>query len=79
LGEGSAVSSQLGADSGREHPATRRTDGGNDRGKPRGRLRHSFISRLANSEVPTDVRKQIVGHSSDDIRAKHHAAGIGPA
>jgi integrase len=34
-------------------------------------LRHSFISRLANSEVPADVRKQIVGHSSDDIHTRY--------
>jgi len=34
-------------------------------------LRHSFISRLANSEVPADVRKQIVGHSSDDIHRRY--------
>jgi len=34
-------------------------------------LRHSFISRLANSEVPADVRKEIVGHSSDDIHRRY--------
>jgi integrase len=34
-------------------------------------LRHSFISKLANSEVPEDVRKQIVGHSSDDIHRRY--------
>ena len=34
-------------------------------------LRHSFISRLANAEVPADVRKQIVGHSSDDIHRRY--------
>ena len=34
-------------------------------------LRHSFISRLANSEVSADVRKQIVGHSSDEIHRRY--------
>lgn len=34
-------------------------------------LRHSFISRLANSEVAADVRKQIVGHSSDDVHRRY--------
>jgi integrase len=34
-------------------------------------LRHSFISRLANAEVPADVRKQLVGHSSDDIHRRY--------
>jgi integrase len=34
-------------------------------------LRHSFISTLANSEVPADVRKQIVGHSSEDIHRRY--------
>jgi integrase len=34
-------------------------------------LRHSFISRLANAQVPADVRKEIVGHSSDDIHRRY--------
>jgi integrase len=34
-------------------------------------LRHSFVSRLANSEVSADVRKQIVGHSSDEIHRRY--------
>jgi len=34
-------------------------------------LRHSFVSRLANSEVSVDVRKQIVGHSSDEIHRRY--------
>src|SRR5260221_12746909 len=34
-------------------------------------LRDSFISRLANAEVPADVRKQLVGHSSDDIHRRY--------
>jgi integrase len=34
-------------------------------------LRHSFISMLANSEVPADVRKQIVGHSSEDVHRRY--------
>jgi integrase len=33
-------------------------------------LRHSF-STLANSEVPVDVRKEIVGHSSEDIHRRY--------
>jgi integrase len=34
-------------------------------------LRHSFISRLANSEVNADIRKQIVGHSSDETHRRY--------
>jgi integrase len=34
-------------------------------------LRHSFVSRLANAEVSADVRKQIVGHSSDEIHQRY--------
>jgi integrase len=34
-------------------------------------LRHSFISNLANAEVPADVRKQLVGHSSDEIHRRY--------
>ena len=34
-------------------------------------LRHTFISRLANSEVGADVRKQMVGHSSDEIHRRY--------
>jgi integrase len=34
-------------------------------------LRHSFVSRLANSEVNADVRKAIVGHSSDEIHRRY--------
>ncbi len=34
-------------------------------------LRHSFISKLGNADVPSDVRKQIVGHSSDDIHRRY--------
>ena len=34
-------------------------------------LRHSFISRLANSEVSVDVRKQMVGHSSDEDHRRY--------
>jgi hypothetical protein len=30
-------------------------------------LETSFISRLANSEIPADARKKILGHSSEDI------------
>jgi integrase len=34
-------------------------------------LRHSFVSRLANLEVLPDVRKQLVGHSSDEIHRRY--------
>jgi integrase len=34
-------------------------------------LRHSFISRLANSEVSADVRQEMVGHSSDEIHRRY--------
>jgi len=40
-------------------------------------LRHSFISRLANAEVPADIRKQIVGHSSDDIHRRYTHLDLG--
>lgn len=34
-------------------------------------LRHSFISRLANKEISADVRKELVGHSSDEIHQRY--------
>jgi integrase len=34
-------------------------------------LRHSFISRLANKEISADVRKELVGHSSDEIHRRY--------
>jgi integrase len=34
-------------------------------------LRHSFISRLANAEVGPDLRKELVGHSSDEVHARY--------
>ena len=34
-------------------------------------LRHSFVSRLANLEVLPDVRKQLAGHSSDEIHRRY--------
>ena len=34
-------------------------------------LRHSFISRLANSEVPVDLRRMLAGHSSDQIHRRY--------
>jgi len=34
-------------------------------------LRHSFVSRVANSEVNADIRKQIVGHSSDETHRRY--------
>jgi integrase len=34
-------------------------------------LRHTFVSRLADLEVSSDVRKEIVGHSSDDIHRRY--------
>jgi integrase len=30
-------------------------------------LRHSFVSRLANAEINSDIRKKFVGHSSDRV------------
>ena len=34
-------------------------------------FRHAFISRLANADVPADVRKSIAGHSSDEIHRRY--------
>lgn len=34
-------------------------------------LRHTFISRLANADVTADVRKEIAGHSSDEIHRRY--------
>ena len=34
-------------------------------------LRHTFISKLANADVSPDVRKQITGHSSDEIHRRY--------
>jgi len=34
-------------------------------------LRHSFISRLANLEVSSDLRKELVGHSSDEVHERY--------
>jgi integrase len=34
-------------------------------------LRHSFISRLANVEVSSDVRKGLAGHSNDDVHDRY--------
>jgi integrase len=34
-------------------------------------LRHSFVSRLANLEVLPDVRRQLAGHSSDEIHRRY--------
>jgi integrase len=34
-------------------------------------LRHSFISRLANAEVSSDVRREIVGHSNEEIHQRY--------
>jgi integrase len=34
-------------------------------------LRHSFISRLANLEVSSDLRRILVGHADDEIHAKY--------
>jgi len=41
-------------------------------------LRHSFISRLAYAEVPADIRKQLVGHSSDDIHRRYVHLDLSP-
>ena len=34
-------------------------------------LRHTFISRLANANVSADVRKDMAGHSSDQVHARY--------
>lgn len=34
-------------------------------------LRHTFISRLANLEVSSDLRKELVGHSSDQVHDRY--------
>ena len=34
-------------------------------------LRHTLVSRFANEDVPSDVRKAVVGHSSDAIHRKY--------
>lgn len=34
-------------------------------------FRHTFISRLANADVGSDVRKEIVGHSSDESHRRY--------
>lgn len=34
-------------------------------------LRHTFISNLANADVSADVRREIVGHSSDEIHRRY--------
>ena len=34
-------------------------------------FRHAFISRLANADVPADVRKSLAGHSSDEIHRRY--------
>ena len=34
-------------------------------------LRHTFISRLANAGITADVRKEIAGHSSDDVHRRY--------
>jgi integrase len=34
-------------------------------------LRHTFVSRLANADVPADVRKTLAGHDSDEAHARY--------
>jgi integrase len=34
-------------------------------------LRHTFISKLANADISPDVRKEITGHSSDEIHRRY--------
>lgn len=34
-------------------------------------FRHAFISRLANADVPADVRKAMAGHSSDEVHRRY--------
>lgn len=39
-------------------------------------LRHSFVSRLANAEVPMEIRKTMSGHSSDSVHANYSHLSI---
>jgi integrase len=41
-------------------------------------LRHSFASALANSGISSDIRKKLVGHSSDAIHAKYTHLELSP-
>jgi integrase len=34
-------------------------------------LRHTFVSRLANADVPADVRKALAGHDTDEAHARY--------
>ena len=34
-------------------------------------LRHTFVSELANADVPADVRRQISGHSDGEIHERY--------
>ena len=34
-------------------------------------LRHTMISNFANADIPADVRKEIAGHSSDEIHRRY--------
>src|SRR5262245_56045696 len=34
-------------------------------------LRHTFVSELANADVPADVRRQISGHSDEKIHERY--------
>lgn len=34
-------------------------------------LRHTFISKLANADISADVRKEITGHSSDEVHGRY--------
>jgi integrase len=34
-------------------------------------LRHTFVSELANADVPADVRQQISGHNDEKIHERY--------
>jgi integrase len=34
-------------------------------------LRHTFVSELANADVPADVRRQISGHNEEKIHERY--------
>ena len=39
-------------------------------------LRHTFVSELANADVPADVRRQISGHSDEKIHERYTHLGL---
>ena len=39
-------------------------------------LRHTFVSELANADVPSDVRRQISGHNDEKIHERYTHLGL---